>query len=433
MDSGHDVSSRTATVVSRSTHMFMLLCLGFCVAFLSWAYFGELDIVSMADGEVVPSTKVKRVDHLEGGIIGEILVREGDVVKPDQPLVILEETLLGSDVREIQVRINSLSADVARLTAAAEGLDRPQYPQWLVENRPELVQQAQELFEASRQVLESELTEQREDIQQRRQEIERIEARLHSNRETLELLQKELAISADLLRDQLTTELKHIQLQREESKLRGAIEEDLAALRKARSALAEGREKLQRITHKYREEARERLKRAQRELEEFKQRLGKYSDSLQRTVIRSPVEGVVKAMDVVNVGEVVQPGETIMLIVPSEDRLVVEAHLPIADIGYVQPGQRAVVKLASRDAGRYGSLEGTVKTISPDTFTAQDGRTYYNVRVETEKNYFEKQDARYRLYPGMLVLAYIHTGKRTVLEYLLTPFLDSLTMALHER
>ncbi len=419
--------------VKAATHMFLLLCVLSCAAFLAWAWFGKLDIVSMADGKVAPSTKVKRVEHLEGGIVQEILIKEGSIVKLGEKLIVLEKTIQGSDVKEMQVRINALIADVARLKAEMEGAGAVQFPEGFAAANPSLAEQAQNLFLVRKERLRSQTAEQRQAVNQAQEEIQRITVRLKNSRKTMDLALQELAISEDLLQEQLTTELKHLQLKREVSAITSRIEEDEAALRKARATLAEARERLNSIQSSFSEESAENYRKAKRELDEFVQRNSKFSDTLQRTVIRSPVDGVVKSLNVVNEGEVVKPGETIMLIVPSDDKLIVEAHLPIGDIGYVEKGQNAVVKLATRDAGLFGSLEGTVMHVSPDAFVTEEGRTYYSVRIETNTDSFEKDGAQYKLYPGMQVITYIHTGQRTIMEYLLTPFMDSLTVALRER
>ena len=206
-----------------------------------------------------------------------------------------------------------------------------------------------------------------------------------------------------------------------------------SALKKARAALKEAEERLKRIEHFFLEETGEELKKARQELQELSQRFKKFTDSLKRTTDRSPVEGIVKTLYVVTVKGVIKPGMTILDIVPATDRLVIEAHLPIGDIGYVQPGQKAIVKLASRDARRFGSLDGEVVHVSPDAYTSPQGGAFYTVRVETEKDYFESDNLKYKLYPGVTVLAYIHTGKRTVMEYLLDPFLNTLGHSLQER
>ena len=430
--SGLDVSGPEQTV-SRATHYFLGLCVLLLVSLLVWAHFGELDIVSMVDGEVIPSTKVKRVEHLEGGIVRDILVREGDKVVKDQELVILEKTIQGSSVSEVQVRIDSLTSEVARLKAEAEGLSEVVFPEGFEAVHPDVTGQSRKLFAVSQMRLASEIAGQQQEMEQLRQDIQKITVRLVSSRESLKLLQEELHISEELLKDQLTSQLKHLRLQREATSLQSKIGEDEVALVRGRAALNEGSEKLKKITHAFREKARDELRKSQRELDEFTERNRKYADSLQRTVMRSPVDGVVKSLNIMSPGEVVKAGETIMEIVPSSDRLVIEAHLPIQDIGYVAVGQEAVVKLASRDARRFGKLDGIVSSISPDTFTNDKGRTFYAVRLETDHDYFQGKGERYQLYPGMLVIAYIHTGKRTVLEYLFSPFLDSMSTAFHER
>lgn len=429
-DQAADSAARRSERAARS---FLWLCVAGAVVFVLWAAIFRLDIVSMAQGEVIPSTKVKSVQHLEGGIIREILAREGDAVKQGQPLVILEETSTGASVEEIAIRTTSLTAEVARLDAQARMLDAPVFPEGFATAHPQLARQATTLFEASRQRLESELAEQRENIIQREQDVKEIRARLRNNRQSLTLVREQVALSEELLRDNLTTRYKHLAYLREQSELVSRIEQDRAALPRAQSSLAEARERLVRLERAYREEAQEDLRKARQELEEFSQRLKKFRDSLRRTVIRSPVEGVVKTLHVVTRGGVVRPGMTLVDIVPSSDRLVVEAHLPISDIGYVQEGQSAIVRLASADAARFGKLDGRVVHVSPDTFTTPEGQTFYSVRIETEGDGFSHGDFQYRLIPGMLVMAYIHTGQRTVLEYLTDPFLGAMGQAMQER
>ncbi len=379
------------------------------------------------------SSKVKSVQHLEGGIVKEILVREGDRVKAEQALVILEKTASGANVEELQIRINALQVDVARLQAEVAGKKTIRFPDALTKNNSPLVKQAHEIFKVRRQRYLGELAGQKEKIRQRTQDIDEIQARLKNTKKALHLLEKQIAISEDLLKSELTTQYKHLSLLREGSKLRSHTEEDAIALKRARSALREAEETLKNIKNKFREIAVRELKATRQELNEVTQRMLKFSDSLSRTVIRSPVAGVVKALHIVTRGGVVQPGMTIMDIVPAADRLIVEAHLPTRDVGFVQTGQRAIIKLASQDARRFGKIEGEVVHVSPDAFATQQGAAFYTVRIETEKDYFEQDNLRYKLYPGVMVVASIHTGHRTVLKYLLDPFLNTLGASFQER
>lgn len=415
------------------SRLFLWLCALLVAAFLLWSALFKLDIVSAAAGMVAPSTQVKSVQHLEGGIVREINARDGDRVKEGQPLVVLEQTAQGSTVEELEVRINGLTAEVARLEAEAEGRDKPEYPADLAARFPELVQQTLDLFHARRQRLETEKSAQRENIIQAEQTIRETQAQMAATRNALGHTREQIKISEQLLEEGLTPRTKHLALLREESILAGRLASDQATLPKAQSALAEAQEKLKKIDQQFQEEAREDLNKKRRDLEEFAQRLKKYADTLTRTVIRSPVDGVVKKVHVATVGGVVKPGDSVAEIVPSEDRLIIEAHLPISDIGYVQAGQKALITMASRDAGRYGRIHGTVTNVSPDAFADERGRTFYLVRIETPEDSFRRGGFRYRLTPGMQVIAYIHTGERTVLEYLLDPFLATMDVALTER
>ncbi len=420
-------------LVSGATRAFFYLCAAFCVLLFAWSVIGRLDIVSEAQGEVIPRSKVKRIQHLEGGIIREILVREGDTVALDQPLVVLEATPSETSVEELDVRVNSLKVEMARLEAEQQGLPEPVYPEDIRQKSPELVNQSLDHFNSRRKRLDSELMGQDEKIHQRAKDVEEITARLKNSRHSLELLRQQIAISESLLKDQLTSKYKHLSFLQEESALVSKIEEDSAALDRSNSTLTAARNERDRILNAYQEDVQAALKKAQTELMESSQRLRKFSDELKRTVVRSPVAGVVKTLYVVNVGEVIKPGITIMDIVPAGDTLVIEAHLPIGDIGYVQAGQRAVIKLASRDARRFGHLEGKVLQVSPDAFTLPSGQTYYRVLVEAASDHFSSGDDRYQLYPGMRVVAGIHIGSRSVLGYILDPFLDSMSRGLQER
>ncbi|MBU0676427.1 MAG: HlyD family type I secretion periplasmic adaptor subunit [Proteobacteria bacterium] len=418
---------------SRWSHFFLVACLAMCCGFLGWAWIGKLDIVSMADGRVVPSSKVKDIQHLEGGIVGEILVREGTEVTADQPLLILEGTANEANVKEIEMRIVALRVDIARLQAMLDDLAKPVFPEELVKSHGRLIEQAAELFGLQLTKFKSDQAGREETVNQRREEVNALETRIANNQISLELLRKQIGISEELLKDQLATEYKHLSLLREEAGLKTRLDEDRSMLRKGLSQLEEAEESLRWIRLSFREKVGEELKLARQELGEFGERLKKFKDSQRRTVIRSPVAGIVKTLYVNTVGGVVAAGQIVLSIVPTDDTLVVEARLPVQDIGYVQEGQEAVVKLASHDSRRFGTLKGIVVGVSPDAVTTSDGRTFYPVRIKTERDHFAWRDARYQLVPGMQLLAYIHTGKRTVLEYLLDPYVDSMGQALQER
>ncbi len=419
--------------VSKTTHLLFFLCAAFCILFLGWAAIFELDIVSVAGGEVIPRSRVKRVQHLEGGIVREIMIREGDLVREGQPLVSLEEIASESSAEELELRVQSLRIEIARLEAEEQGLIDPQFDAELLETAPDQVRESKELFQARQRKHENVLSTLNESIIQRQQDIIEIESRLMNLRRNLPLVRKQVARDKDLFSEKLIREDQLISHQKELNNLISNITENSAALQRAHSKYASANATMEGAMNEHVEGIRISLKKSRQSFLEMSQRLRKFADIEQRTVIRSPVDGVVNSLHIVNEGEVVRPGMTIMDIVPAGDKLVIEAKLAVRDIGYVAVGQRAVIKLPTADARRFGNLEGEVVHISPDAVTLENGETFYRARVETEKDYFERDDNKYRLFPGMQVICAIHTGTRTVLEYLSYPYFDSLVGGLHER
>jgi len=413
--------------------LFFLLLIAMVGAFAGWAYYGKLDVVSTAVGEVIPSTQVKKVQHLEGGIVLEIMVKEGEAVKKGQPLVSLEPTQSGADVDELSARISSLEADIARLTAEANGQDKLQFPPGFEAQYPQLVAQTKALFNTRKRRIGNQIDGQKAKIVERAEEISEISVRIKNNKQGLKLLNEQIEISKLLMKDQLTNRMQHLNLLKEASDLDGRIQADQASLKRVRAALAGAKNKLAAIRQSFFEKVQKELEKKRREKNEYSSRVKKFEDSLRRTVLLSPVAGVVKTLYVATRGGVVPPGGTVADIVPAGDRLVIEAKLPPNEIGYVHGGQEALITLASGDAQRFGNIKGKVVQVSPDTLETKDGQPYYKVRLETEKTFFEQKGNLYKLVPGVQVLASIRTGQRTILDYLISPFMQTSTTALRER
>ncbi len=416
-----------------SPNGLFLLLLALLLSIGGWMVLAELDVVSMAEGEVIPSSNVKYVQHLEGGILGRILVKEGEQVRGQQPLFELEATASMADVEELGVRLSGLQVDLFRLEAESSGLQEPSYPQTFVADYPDLVNHSQSQFRQRMSRYQSERDAQQEQIRQKEQEISKVKARIANLRPELEMIAEQIHISEGLLVDELTNRYNHLTLLREEKSLQGQLAESLAALEGAESALVEASEHFEQIRFQFQEKARNQLEESRREHNELSKRMKKLEDSLQRTTLRSPVDGVVKTLNIYTVGGVVKAGDVLAEIVPAGDQLIVEARLLPQDVGYIEVGQSAKVRLSSSDADRLGTLDGKVTFISPDTMIPKEGDPYYRVRVETEQSYFERDDLRYHLLPGMQVTTSIITGKRTILDYLLSPFLGGMEMAMRER
>ena len=412
------------------THVFLGACVALVAVFLTWTTLGKLDVVSSAVGEVVPASKVKAVQHLEGGIVSDILVHEGEHVKEGQTMIELAPTTSDSQLEEVSGRLQSLRAKQARLISEVKGLPAPEFPSDL---NADLVAQNVALFRTRQQRVKGQVDEQNELIAQRDQEIREVEGRIAHNQEAIKLVQDQIKISDRLMELNLTNRMKHLDLLKEQENLKGQINADMTSLPTKRAAQKQAFARLDAIRAGFIEEARLDLDETSRNVDELTQRKRKLDDSFTRTTIRAPVDGIVKTLHVATIGGVIQPGGTVVDLVPADDRLVIDARLPTRDIGYVRAGQRAKVRLASSDASRFGALEGEVENVSPDTLTTDQGVPFYKVRIATHENHFENRGLRYDLFPGMQVQADIQTGTRTVLEYLLDPYFRSVETALRER
>lgn len=419
--------------ISRESHAFLGILVGMVLVFFAWSLIGRLDVVSFAMGSVVPSSQVKTVQHLEGGIVADIQVREGDQVKVGQPLVVLESTASGADVQELNVRIAALTADVARLTAEVEGASAIAFPEGFVQANPDVARQSQEMFTNRQEQLKNDLDSQRSLVDQRNRERDEIAARLANSREKLKLLSEQVSISEGLLKEDLTNRMLHLNLLKEAANLNGIISEDSAVLSRLDAAVEQEGFKLDAIEGRFRVEARQTLDENRRALQELTNRHRKFQDSFKRSVLVSPVDGVVMTLHVVTRGGVISPGGAVVDIVPVGDAMVVEAKLPPQDVGFVHVGQIARVKLASADGGRFGHLNGKVVQVSPDTVETKDGVPYYKVRIQTDGDSFTSGGETYRLVPGVQVMCSIVTGSRSVMEYIAAPFLGHAETALQER
>ena len=421
-------------VVNANSARRMLILGGLgLVALIIWAFFGRLAMVSNAVGQVVPRTRVKAVQHLEGGIIADILVEEGEHVVKDQALVRLDPVKTSSELDELSARLVGLQIDIHRLSAELEGAEKIDLPPALVARAPQLVTSAQALFESRKRRLANDLYIQKSLIEQRQQRLRELEIGTANSRKALELISAQVDISDNLMKKELTNRLQHLELLRQQQALRGQLEADQAAMPRIEAALRESQEQLKLIRETFLGEARQEFVEAERSNDELSQRLLKYRYAKERIVLRSPVDGIVKTLAVATSGGVIQPGQTVVEIVPLGVELVIEARLPLQDIGYVHPGQSVRVTLNSPIARDYGHIDGTVDAISPDASVDEEGRAFYRVRVVTTRSRFEMGGHAYQLYPGMEVLCSILVGTRTVAEYLLGPWFRSMRFAFQER
>lgn len=401
-------------------------------AFIGWAAVAQLDEVATAPAEVMPQGRVKVIQHLEGGLITDVYIQEGDVVRLGTPLMQLDLAVGGLNREELRIRLDGLLLVHARLTAQAEGNDLA-FPPALAERRPRLSRSETDIFDARQREHASTLAGMREQVAQRDSELRELEAKERATIRNLAVSREKLKMSASLLSEGLTARMDHLQLQSEVQQLDGLLDTLRQGIPRVRSALAESRERMTEEGLRFQREAREQLGETEVAIARTRELLSQATDQQARTVIRSPIEGVVKNMRYNTVGGVVKAGEAILDIVPTRDNLVVEARLSAVDRGYVREGQDAMVKISTYDYARYGGLSGKVIQVAPDATTPERGEPYFRVIVQPERSWLGISDGDLPITPGMQATVDVHTGTRSVLDYLITPVLKLRQEAFRER
>ncbi|MBT4427834.1 MAG: HlyD family type I secretion periplasmic adaptor subunit, partial [Rhodospirillaceae bacterium] len=402
-------------------------------ALIAWANFAELEEVAVASGEVVPQGQVKVIQHLEGGIISQIFVAEGDSVEAGDLLLQLDRGISGSNRDEVQIELDSLILARARLVAESQGTVLV-FPDNEAERRPELVQAERHTYEGHKLELQSTVAVLHEQMRQRELDVSQIRAQLNSTKNNLALTLERFVMSEDLLAEGLTPKIEHVQIKQEVEKLQGEMEELKSAIPRAEASITEAKARLNEEKLRATRVALEELSDVQRRIAGAREKLNRATDQVVRTEISSPIAGVVQTMRHHTIGGVARPGEPLMEIVPTQERMVVEAKLNPTDIGYVRVGQSSVVKVSTYDFSRYGGLDGHIVSISPDSHVdSNTGKSYFRVIAETDKNYLGANPGELPIAPGMEATLDIHTGSKTVMQYLLKPVVKVKSEAFRER
>jgi adhesin transport system membrane fusion protein len=399
------------------------------VLLVLWAALAEVDEVTRGDARVIPSRQLQVLQALDGGVVAEIAVREGQVVEAGQLLLRIEETRATAGMRESAATGIALRARAARLRALAEG--KPfEPPQARDDEERRSVEEERRLYVSRLSELEAQLSVVRQQAAQRQQEMSEAQARRSAAQRGLELAQQELTQTRPLLATGAVSQVDILRLERDTTRYRGEMEQATAQIARAQAAIGESQRKGQEAELVFRNEARRDLAEAMGKLNALNEGAVALADKVSKAQVRSPVRGRVQRLLANTVGGVVQPGKDIVEIVPLDDSLVLEARVQPKDIAFIRPGQGATVKLSAYDFSIYGALEATVENISPDTVIDERGNAFYLVRVRTTKSGFTD---KLPILPGMTAEVDVLTGRKTVLSYLLKPVLKAQAYALRER
>jgi adhesin transport system membrane fusion protein len=412
-----------ARVLLRSIGIIMAL-------FIMWAAVAELDEVTRGDGKVIPSKQVQVLQSIDGGLVSEILVREGDVVQAGELLIKIDETRFASSVKENRAQVLGLLARAARLKALSDGKPFVPPPEVLKE-APEMAEQELQLFQAKQAELNAAVSIARQQLAQRQQELSEVQAKRAQAAQGYDLTSKELAVTKPLINSGAVSEVELLRLERDVGRYRGERDMAAAQITRVQAAIAEAQKKIEEVELNFRNEAGKELSETNAKLAQLEEGSVALSDRVKQSSIRSPVKGTVKRLLVNTVGGVVQPGKDMIEIVPLEDTLLLEARVQPRDIAFLRPGQPAIVKFTAYDFAVYGGLEGVLEHIGADTVMDDKGNAFYVVRVRTNKPGFG--DANLPIIPGMVAEVDILTGKKSVLAYLMKPVLRAKNRALTER
>ncbi|SHJ30808.1 HlyD family type I secretion periplasmic adaptor subunit [Halodesulfovibrio aestuarii] len=413
-------------------YLLSLFIILFFASFLIWANFAVLDEVTRGTGAVVPSRKIQKLQNLEGGILSELLVTEGQIVEKGQILVRIDNEQAESIVRDAESK--ALEHEVAIIRLTAEANDTPLvFPENLTTEVPQMVADQIAIYNSRKAQLKTELSVLSSQKFQRDQEI----AEMISKRKQLvsshKIAKQRRDIARPLMEKNVYPKIDYLQLEEHLIQLQGDIEALSLAIPRIRRAAEEAGERTKQRLAEFKNEAHREINQRRVELRSLREAMAAGNDRVTRTDLRAPVRGTVKQIAANTLGGVIRPGDTILEIVPLDDTLLVEARVRPADIAFLHPGQKAMIKITAYDFSIYGGLEGSVEQISADTIEDKRGESFYLVKLRTKTNTIKYRGENLPIIPGMTTSVDILTGKKSVLDYLLKPILKAKQNALRER
>lgn len=399
------------------------------VLLILWAAFAKVDEVTRGEGKVVPTSQVQILQTVDGGVVDEILVHEGQMVEPGQILLRIDPTRFESNLGESRASQVSLQAKALRLQALTQGTPfNP--PADLIKAAPAVVEQERSLYESRRAEINAQISISQNQLTQRQQELNEVRARKEQAERGLELTTRELNATKPMVATGAVSEVEVLRLEQQVARLRGDRDQSTAQISRVQAAIAEAQRKIEEVTLTSRNQMSAELSETMSKLSALSESGKALEDRVAKAEIRSQVRGTVKRLLVTTVGGVVQPGKEVVEIVPSEDALILEAQVTPRDIAFLRPGLNAMVKFTAYDFSIYGGLEAVVENISADSVVDQKGNAFYVVRLRTKK---PSLGPNLPIIPGMVAQVDILTGKKTVLSYLLKPVLRAKANSLSER
>jgi adhesin transport system membrane fusion protein len=397
-----------------------------------WAAISQVEILTRAEGSVVPTQDIQMVQSLEGGILQDLLVQQGQKVEKGDILLRLSDVQFSSEAKGTEARFLSLQAKKARLTSEAESKEFSM-PAEITEKYPQIAANERSLYDSRQKELESAIAILDDRINKANADIAETSAQISSLSSSKSSLQQELSITKDMVAKRAMPKLEQLRLEREVSNTGGQINASAQRKKSLESELQVARRERESQMDKFRSQALGELSEVEAELSGLKENLKSIGDQVDRREVRAPVAGIVNNIAVKTIGGIVEPAMRLVEIVPLDDELKIIAKVKPADIGFVHAGQKAKVKITAYDPQLYGYLSGELTRVGATSASDQEGNVYFEIEVKTDKNTLGDDAHLLPVTPGMLAQVDVIVGKRTILNYLMKPFVRAREMALTER
>lgn len=400
--------------------------------FILWASLTQIDEITRGTGKVVPSGENKVVQNLEGGIVKEIYVKVGDEVKKGQPLLKIDNEKSKAQYGSSTIKRYELEAKIIRLKAEAEG--KPfTVPKELSEKMPQLVENERSLYLSKEKEIKAKLQALRAQKKQKEDELQETKDKIVHLIRTNELIDEEVKMMRPMVEQGVKSKVDFMKLQREQSQIKSDLSSAQNAIPRIKAAISEIENNIEEAKTAFENKAKEELNEATAEKLRVQKETQALSDQVHRTIVRSPINGIIQTLFINTIGGVIQPGADLVEIVPTDETLWLEVKIKPSDIAFIYPGQKAIVKITAYDFRIYGSLEGEVVHISADTTKDEKDNVFYIIHVKTKKNYLGSEKKPLKIIPGMTVNVDIMTGKKTIMDYILKPILKAKQYTFTER
>jgi len=428
----HSLSAAVLQTTPRKIRKVLYFWVVAIFGFIIWANFAMIDEIVRGDGEIIPSGENQMVQNLEGGIVEEILISEGQEVKKDQILLRIDNKKSQSSFSSNEVKANALEAKIIRLKAESTGSELT-ISEEDGTRLSTLLDNEKSLYLTNKQQIDAKLSTVTEKLNQKMQELSEAKTHLEHLKSSLNIIRQEVAMTKPMVAKGVKSRIDFLKLKREENDIEDKYNSTKKSIPRLRSMVKEAQQSIEETKLAFRSDAKVKLNEAITELHSLRADSTALKDQVDRTVVRSPMDGIVQRLFVHTLGGVVRPGADIVEIVPSGQALLVEVKVKPADIAFIYFSQHAIVKFSAYDFSIYGGLEGEVVHISADTIKDEKDNVFYTVRIKTTKNYLGNKEKPLKIIPGMTVNVDIITGKKSVLDYILKPILKTKQYTFTER